>query len=44
MAANPLAGVLGYHIFSVSANMFENTYEKDCEKFADKIIEPLNKG
>lgn len=36
--------VLGYHIFSISADMFENTYEKDCEKFADRITETLNKG
>ncbi len=36
--------VLGYHIFSVSRNMFESQYEKDCEDFADKITEPLNKG
>jgi len=36
--------VLGYHIFSVSRDIFESQYEKDCEKFADKIVEPLNKG
>ncbi len=33
--------VLGYHIFSVSADTFESKYEKDCEKFADKIMKNL---
>lgn len=33
-----------YHIFKTSADDFENTYESDCDKFADKITEPLNKG
>lgn len=33
--------VKGYHIFSVSADMFESTYEKDCEKFAEKILKGL---
>ena len=33
-----------YHIFKTSADAFESTYESDCEKFADKITEPLNKG
>ena len=36
--------VKGYHIFKTSADMFESTYNKDCENFADKITEPLNKG
>lgn len=39
-----VGNVLGYHIFKVSANIFEDTYEKDSEKFADKITEQLNKG
>lgn len=34
--------VKGYHIFSVSADMFESTYEKDCEKFAEKILKNLD--
>lgn len=33
-----------YHIFKTSADAFESTYEKDCDNFADKIAEPLNKG
>ena len=33
-----------YHVFKTSADEFESTYEKDCEKFADTIIEPLNRG
>lgn len=33
-----------YHIFKTSADAFESTYESDCDKFADKITEPLNKG
>ena len=33
-----------YHIFKTSADAFESTYESDCNKFADKITEPLNKG
>lgn len=33
-----------YHIFKTSADAFESTYESDCDKFADKIAEPLNKG
>ena len=33
--------VKGYHIFSVSADMFEGAYEKDCEKFAEKIFKKL---
>lgn len=36
--------VAGYHIFSVSADIFEDKYNKDCEKFFDKITESLNKG
>ena len=36
--------VQGYHIFKTSADAFERTYDSDCEKFADKITEPLNKG
>lgn len=33
-----------YHTFKTSADAFESTYESDCDKFADKITEPLNKG
>lgn len=33
-----------YHIFKTTADDFESTYENDCEDFANKIIEPLNKG
>lgn len=33
-----------YHTFKTSADAFESTYESDCNKFADKITEPLNKG
>lgn len=33
-----------YHIFKTSADAFESNYESDCEKFADEITEPLNKG
>ena len=33
--------VKGYHIFSVSADMFEGIYEKDCEKFAEKTFKKL---
>lgn len=33
-----------YHIFKTSADTFESTYESDCDKFADKIAESLNKG
>ncbi len=33
-----------YHVFKTSADAFESTYESDCDKFADKIAEPLNKG
>ena len=36
--------VQGYYIFKTSANMFERTYENDCDTFADKIVEQLNKG
>lgn len=36
-----IGDVLGYHIFSVSRNMFESQYEKDCDKFVDKIIKDL---
>ena len=35
--------VHGYHVFKKAENEFESTYEKDSEKFADKIVEPLNK-
>lgn len=38
---NYIGDVLGYHIFSVSADMFESKYEEDCEKFADKIMKDL---
>lgn len=31
-----------YHVFKNSADAFEGTYENDCDKFVDKIIEPLN--
>lgn len=31
-----------YHIFKTSADAFESTYERDCDKFAEKIAEPLN--
>lgn len=34
--------VEGYHIFKTAADDFESTYEKDSEKFADKITESLN--
>jgi hypothetical protein len=34
--------VRGYHIFKSAADDFENDYDKDCEKFSDKITEPLN--
>ena len=37
-----LGNVKGYHIFSVSADIFESTYEDDCEKFADKITKSLD--
>ena len=33
-----------YHTFKTSADAFESTYESDCDKLADKITEPLNKG
>lgn len=33
-----------YHIFKTSADAFENIYESDCDKFADKIAKPLNEG
>lgn len=33
-----------YHIFKTSADAFESTYESDCDKFVDKIVDPLNKG
>lgn len=33
-----------YHVFKTSADAFESTYESDCDKFSDKIAEPLNKG
>lgn len=33
-----------YHIFKTSADAFENTYNNDCEDFANKIVEPLNRG
>jgi len=33
-----------FHLFGRAADEFESTYETDCEKFALKIIEPLNKG
>ena len=33
-----------YHTFKVSADAFEDTYERDCDKFTDTIIEPLNRG
>lgn len=36
--------VKGHHIFEVSANEFEATYNDDCDKFADKIATELNKG
>ena len=31
-----------YHVFKTSADAFEGTYEKDCDKFADDIAKPLN--
>jgi hypothetical protein len=34
--------VRGYHIFKSAADDFEGDYDKDCEKFSDKITEPLN--
>lgn len=37
-----VGNVKGYHIFSVSADMFESTYESDCEKFADEITKNLD--
>lgn len=33
-----------YHIFKTTADDFESTYENDCDDFANKITEPLNKG
>lgn len=36
--------VRGYHIFKSAADDFEGTYENDSEKFAEKIIKPLDKG
>ncbi len=33
--------VQGYHIFKTAADEFEGRYEKDSEKFADKILKPL---
>lgn len=36
--------VRGYHIFKSAADDFEGTYEKDSDKFADKIVEPLNRS
>lgn len=33
-----------FHLFRREAEEFESTYETDTEKFALKIIEPLNKG
>lgn len=36
--------VQGYHIFKTAADEFEERYEKDSEKFADKILKPLDKG
>ena len=36
--------VAGHLIFKAAGDVFDSEYEKDCEDFADKIIEPLNKG
>lgn len=33
--------VNGYHIFKMAADEFESKYEKDCDKFVDKIIKDL---
>lgn len=33
-----------FQLFRRAADEFESTYETDCEKFALKIIEPLNEG
>jgi len=33
-----------FHLFRRAAEEFESVYETDCEKFALKIVEPLNKG
>lgn len=33
-----------FHLFRRAAEEFESTYETDTEKFALKIVEPLNKG
>ena len=33
-----------FQLFRRAADEFESTYETDCEKFALKIIEPLNRG
>ena len=35
--------VQGYHIFKNAADEFEDRYEKDSEKFADKILKPLDR-
>ncbi len=31
-----------YHVFKTSADEFQSKYEKDCDKFVDKITEELN--
>ncbi len=36
--------VAGHLVFKAAADNFENVYDSDCENFAEKIIEPLNKG
>lgn len=36
--------VHGYHVFKKAEDKFKSDYERDSEKFADEIVEPLNKG
>lgn len=36
--------VHGFYIFKKAEDTFKSTYDNDCEKFADQITEPLNKG
>ncbi len=41
LVKNGRSFVNGYHIFKMAADEFESKYDKDCDKFADKIIKDL---